>query len=311
VAHGGVRLSIGTDTLGSVRIPAALCGVVGFKPSHGALPARGVAPLYPQFDTVGLICASLRDLGPAYRALAGSSVAGGLPRSRPDPPRILLLAESALAEVEPDVAAHYRRCCELLRHSPHVRVNELPPCDFAALARAALWRVAGNFAARLGFSSRAFSDQRARLGQELLRLLERAVALPTSKFAAGDRIIDQAHRQLLADTMKADGLLTPTCPVRAIRVTAEMPRTLTCFVVPANVAGLPAVSWPQTIAERGETLAASCSLQLIGRTGCDAQLIDLAVVLQALLGGEASPLGGPETVYPIPGRGPGSAGSAH
>ena len=316
VASGGVRLSIGTDTLGSVRIPAALCGVVGFKPSHGALTLEGVAPLYPPFDTVGLIAGSLQDIGLAYRALGHSRVDVGLPKSPPDPPRILVLAESALADVEPDVAAHYRRCCERLRQSPRVSVNELAPCDFAALSRAALWRVAGDFAARLGFTSRAFSDRRVRLGHEIFHLLERAVALPASKFAEGDRIIDRAHRQLLAGTLEADAVLTPTCPVRAIGATADLPRTLPSFVVPANVAGLPAVSWPQTVAAPGQVgqkrlvdengVTASCSLQLIGRAGCDAQLIDLAGMLQTLLGGDASRLGGRSTVYPACG-----SGSAH
>ena len=306
VANGGVRLSIGTDTLGSVRIPAALCGVVGFKPSHGALSAQGVAPLYPPFDTVGLLAGSLRDIGLAYRALGGLRVEAGRPEVSADPPDIMLLAESSLAGVEPEVAAHYRRCGGLLRQSPHVRVNELPPWDFAALSRAALWRVAGDFAARLGFTSRAFGAQRARLGREIHRLLERAAALPASTFVEGDRIIDQMRGDLLAHSLKADGLLTPTCPTRAIRVTAELPRTLTSFVVPANVAGLPAVSWPQPLAAPGVELAASCSLQLIGRAGCDAQLIDLAGALQTLLGSEPSRRGGPATVHPVPG-----SGSAH
>lgn len=311
VAAGGVRLAIGSDTLGSVRIPAALCGVVGFKPSHGALCAQGVAPLHPPYDTVGLIAGSLHDVDLAYRALGGIRDAGS-PLASVDPPRILLLAESALSGVDPDVAAHYLRCCDVLRRCAQVRVSELPPVDFVALSRAALWRVAAAFAARLGFNSREFSGRCARLGEDIHRVLESATALPASKFAEGDRIIDQSRRHLLADMMEVDGLLTPTCPTRRIPSTAQLPRSLASFVVPANVTGLPAVSWPQTLAATGalragvarnvaaetdrlvdeDAIPASCSLQLIGRAGCDAQVIDLAGVLQTLLGGDASALRG-------------------
>lgn len=73
VASGAVPLAVGTDTAGSVRVPAACCGVVGFKPTHGTLPATGVFPLAPSCDTVGLLGA---DLGIVRRAMAGLVAAG-------------------------------------------------------------------------------------------------------------------------------------------------------------------------------------------------------------------------------------------
>ena len=55
VAAGLCELSIGTDTIGSVRIPAAFCGVAGLKPTYGLLSTRGLVPVHRRFDHVGLI----------------------------------------------------------------------------------------------------------------------------------------------------------------------------------------------------------------------------------------------------------------
>jgi Asp-tRNA(Asn)/Glu-tRNA(Gln) amidotransferase A subunit family amidase len=69
VASGMVPLSLGTDTAGSVRVPAALCGVVGFKPAYDAIPTSGVYPLAPTLDHVGLFAGSVEDVLLGYHAL--------------------------------------------------------------------------------------------------------------------------------------------------------------------------------------------------------------------------------------------------
>lgn len=73
VADGSADLALGTDTGGSVRIPAALCGVVGFKPAYGALPPAGVLPLAPSLDHVGLLARSVAEVSRAYAALTGAT----------------------------------------------------------------------------------------------------------------------------------------------------------------------------------------------------------------------------------------------
>ena len=62
VAAGMVPFALGSDTSGSVRIPAVLCGVVGFRPTHGVIPLDGVVPLAPSFDTVGVLAREVEDL---------------------------------------------------------------------------------------------------------------------------------------------------------------------------------------------------------------------------------------------------------
>lgn len=75
VAAGVVPLAIGTDTAGSVRIPAALCGVVGAKPANGTIPAAGVFPLSPSLDTVGVLTRSVADAEYATEVLSGTPLA--------------------------------------------------------------------------------------------------------------------------------------------------------------------------------------------------------------------------------------------
>ncbi len=83
VAAGQVPIAIGTDTGGSVRVPAALVGVYGLKVTHGRVPLTGVFPLAPSLDTVGPIASTIEDLSLAYRVMAGFDPAD--PWSAPQP----------------------------------------------------------------------------------------------------------------------------------------------------------------------------------------------------------------------------------
>jgi aspartyl-tRNA(Asn)/glutamyl-tRNA(Gln) amidotransferase subunit A len=79
VAAGVVVASVGTDTGGSVRVPAALCGVVGLKVTYGRVPLTGVTPLAPSLDTIGPIARSVADLASMYGVMAGVDLTGGEP----------------------------------------------------------------------------------------------------------------------------------------------------------------------------------------------------------------------------------------
>ena len=99
VAAGLVDLALGTDTGGSVRVPASYCGIFGWRPTHGAVPIDGVVPLAPSFDTVGLFAAGASRLAAAAHVLLGDSGVGATP-----PPRLRLLHE-VVADSAPDVDA--------------------------------------------------------------------------------------------------------------------------------------------------------------------------------------------------------------
>jgi amidase len=89
VAAGLCDFAIGTDTAGSVRVPAAFCGIYGLRPSHGALSTEGVVPLAPSFDTVGFLARDGHTFGTVASALFESAPARAIER--------VLIAEDALA----------------------------------------------------------------------------------------------------------------------------------------------------------------------------------------------------------------------
>jgi aspartyl-tRNA(Asn)/glutamyl-tRNA(Gln) amidotransferase subunit A len=286
VAAAHVLLGVGTDTLGSVRIPAAFCGIVGFKPTHGRVSTAGVAPLYPRFDTVGLLAGSLTDVALIAEALLGQDL------SLKGPPdevlRLRLLDDSALTDVAARVASAYRDCVRLLRRSAETRVSPAPQIDWSATARAALWEVAHEFAER---SARAMPGYYALddIDGELGQLLSHAAALPAARIAAGGALIAESSAKLKQSLIEADAVLTPTCPLCAPRTDEELAKNVAAFVAPANLAGLPAVAWTQRL-EGGLSL----SLQLIGRSGEDMRLLTLAARIQALLDRELAS-GAPST----------------
>ena len=110
VARGYARVALGTDTGGSIRIPAAVCGVVGFRPAHGALPMHGIAPLAPSTDTVGPLAASVADALMVYRAMGGTVAPladrtspvriGVLRKAQGEDPRIMQALDVACARLD-------------------------------------------------------------------------------------------------------------------------------------------------------------------------------------------------------------------
>ncbi len=98
VAAGLADLGLGTDTGGSVRVPASFCGLYGYRPTHGRVPMTGVIPFAPSFDTVGLFARTPAHLVAGGLALLQSSPAEGRPVR-------LLLATDAIALADPEVQA--------------------------------------------------------------------------------------------------------------------------------------------------------------------------------------------------------------
>jgi len=100
VAAALVDLALGTDTGGSIRVPASHCGIFGWRPTHGAVPLDGVVPLAPSFDTAGLLANRLDRLLAGATALLG--VGGGFDET-PPPERILII-EEAIREIDAPLA---------------------------------------------------------------------------------------------------------------------------------------------------------------------------------------------------------------
>ena len=115
VADGMCFASLGTDTGGSIRIPAAACGMVGLKPTYGELSTDGVVPLSPTLDHIGPICRSVEDAAILYDTLRGRRPADTAPHSRPV--RLAIPRQYFLAALDAQVAAGFETACERLRES--------------------------------------------------------------------------------------------------------------------------------------------------------------------------------------------------
>ena len=235
VASGMLPIALGTDDLGSVRLPSALCGVVGFKPAHGEIPTDGVVPLSSSLDHVGIHARSVRDVASVLPILRGEP-------DRPTPfHRRPLLAQwqlKASRTIEAPVA-------EALRESMASVERAAAPVDWSDIDLAALRRAglllcerdaARHFATALRERPEGFSAEFRQL------VAWGAAQGPARVRSATDRL--GRARQTLCEALRDRLLLGATTPHLAPRHDAPIPTSLADFTVPPAIAGVPAISFP-------------------------------------------------------------------
>jgi len=247
VATGMGFASIGTDTGGSVRIPASLCGVVGLKPTFGLIPVRGVIPLAPSFDHVGPLARSVEDAALLFEVLSGKHIGDfskgvrGLRIGIPEK----FFYDCLNPEVEGAVREALRRLearGARLKTVEVPLVGELIPAAITVQLREAVR------------SHRPYRDRRREYGDAVRVLLERGETVKASEETAARRVCTRFSRELAALFRQVDVLLTPTTPATAPLIGQEIIEIagqpedirpcLTRLVRPFNVAGVPALSLP-------------------------------------------------------------------
>ncbi|WBH18005.1 amidase [Sphingomonas radiodurans] len=254
VAAGFCILALGTDTLGSVRIPAAYCGVYGLKPTNGALSDDGLVPLSRSLDCIGPLTRSLADLEAVWLALGGGA-------DSPVLKRLILLDDLAGVDCQPAVLAGYEAALHTLDQLERVplRLDELSAIRTAGFVKSAREM------------SRWLGDERA-TGAELLSKDLRWL-LDYADRATADPALLAATRATIREAIGADGvLLLPTAPQVAFAQGSRAPANQADFTALANIAGLPALSLPAGFDADGMPVA----VQLIGPPNSEAALIALA-----------------------------------
>lgn len=291
VAVGAAAVSLGTDTGGSVRIPAALCGVTGFKPTHGSVSTAGVLPLSPSCDHVGLLASDVDGCRSAWAVIADRAPSTASADQRDGDAltgiRIGLLREHVAAS-DREVAARVGQVVDRLRDRGAIVDDLVLPQE--AVAGAAASDVVAFEAAQL---HRAWLDDPAsEYGSAVRSRLERGRALSAQQYLRANRDRARLATELLRAQRPFDLVLGPTVQVTAPTVgevrdddgslQARLLRNTYLF----NVTGQPAVSLPCGTDSNGLPIG----VQLAAARGRDARLLDLAQAVEQSLDG---PLGRP------------------
>ena len=278
VATGMVRAAIGTQTVGSVCRPASFCGVVGFKPSWGAISTDGCFALVPTFDTVGFFTRTVEDMTTLWRAVAPSG------SSAPDAaqPPVVGIAEDLLSgPFDPEMAATLRWAAERLRACGIPTRGLSLPAELAAVydnnrvifeveatrAHAALW-----------------ARHRDAYPPKMKAVLESAAAGDSpARYADACAARAEAQERFAALFEDIDVVLAPAAPGAA-------PRDLTITGDPrANLpfthVRAPVVSLPARLGAGGLPLGLQCAAP----AGSDAAVLAAARAIQDALRFDAAP----------------------
>jgi Asp-tRNA(Asn)/Glu-tRNA(Gln) amidotransferase A subunit family amidase len=264
VATGMCDWAVGSDTGGSIRIPAALCGVVGFKPTYGTVSTMGVVPLSRSLDTMGPLAT---DVAGAARAL---EMMGGPPAAVDAAPRAagdfrIGVPRGWIADVDAQVgkawAAASERCAEV----------EVP--DRRRLARLSLNILDFEAAA---FHRRWLDSVPEKYGPDVRDRLREAAQVTDEEYQAA-----MAEREPLRAEMEQamtgwDALLVPATAVVAPLVEqSEVRGALSMFTRPFNLTGQPVITLP------APSDGLPVGIQVVGHPGREADLVEVARALEA------------------------------
>jgi aspartyl-tRNA(Asn)/glutamyl-tRNA(Gln) amidotransferase subunit A len=267
LAAGLADYALGTDSGGSIRIPAACCGVVGFKPSYGLVSLDGVFPLAPSFDHAGPMARSVAECTELMHALADGFEPADL-ESLDD----LAAGVAWLDRSDRLVHARVREAAQLF---PRLREIDFP---LAAKIGPSFMREVADVHRDL------FAEFADSYGDNVRTKVELCLALTDGEYQSGLRARDEL-RERAEDAMDGlDLLLTPTLgfvapklPADDLAIRADVIR----FTYPFNALGWPALALPCGPAEDG----VAASLQIVGRPGSDGLVLAAGQLVESLIRG--------------------------
>lgn len=278
VAIGAADLGIGTDTAGSVRIPAAWCRVLGWKMTDGLVPMDGILPLAPGLDHTGLLAIDPAVLGRAARCLGAEAIEV--------PPGVGWLERVPGAPIDSRASELVHRAVEALVVAGHHRTGEVtgfPSADELMACFTVVQNAAALHAHRDLIGS--WPAQRDRYPESIAARLDAAEGRTATQVDAAKRArIELTTR--LRELVRQGVIVLPVtgCPpprttepniARVDDVGIDLRSVVLPNTVPANLSGLPALAVPAAVDGEG------FGVQLLGPAGSDLTLIELARVLMA------------------------------
>jgi aspartyl-tRNA(Asn)/glutamyl-tRNA(Gln) amidotransferase subunit A len=220
VAAGLVPAALGTDTGGSVRVPAALCGIVGFKPTLGLVSTEGVVPYCWTLDHVGTLTRTVGDAALLLAVLTGSDVAAPRPVAGM---RIGLPRRHFFAHVDTEIVAAVRRVLTALEGAG-ARLVEV---DLPAMDHARTVSLTVQLPEALSYHSRYLDSHREDYGADILAGLASGQFILAEHYVRAKRFIHHYRAETDKVLAEVDVIVTPTTPVTAPEIGAT------------TVAGLP------------------------------------------------------------------------
>jgi len=280
VAGRVVDLALGTDTGGSIRVPASYCGIWGIRPTHGMLDTGGVVPLAPSFDTVGLLAADPVVLGAGWRALrAGASLPpeawpAHVARGTVRPVRRMVVATDLFALADPEARGPLRQATDRLADRLGLELEEGELAGPEATARFVQAFRSIQLVEAWGQHGEWITRRRPALGPGVAARFAAAAAADPAAAAAAGPVRDEVRSALRALLGEGAVMVQPAAsgpaPTPALGGAAKedlRSRTLS-LTAPAGMAGAPVVVVPGARAE-----GLPIGLALVGLPGADDVLV--------------------------------------
>jgi aspartyl-tRNA(Asn)/glutamyl-tRNA(Gln) amidotransferase subunit A len=269
LAAGLADAALGTDSGGSIRIPAACCGVVGFKPTYGLVSLEGVFPLAPSFDHVGPLARSVAECTEVMRALADGFVTMTVESLEE-----LTVGVAWLEWADPLVHARVREASELF---PHRREIEFPIAE--GISHCFMREVAD-------VHRDLFAEFADSYGDNVRTKVERCLAVTDADYERSLKAREALRERAEAALEGLDLVLTPTLgfvapplPVDDLEIREATIR----LTIPFNALGWPTLALPCGSAEDG----LPASLQIAGRPGSDPLVLAVGELIESLIRGNS------------------------
>ncbi|WP_144156486.1 amidase family protein [Paraburkholderia sp. BCC1885] len=306
VAARIVPAAFGGDSVGSIRVPASLCGVVGFKPTTGRWPRKGVAPISHTLDTTGILARSVEDCELIDRIVAKDTSSARSDRSDLKGAKFAYAPRQYLELIDPVVEASFNNALRRLRDAGAQMIEVDLGDDFFSLAEQTTWNIffhetmqeISGFVRENNFPV-SFDEIYAELRSDIKDVWDQFVLPGSSGFLSSAAYTTALSVDLVELRRRFDGVFVqsgaeafifPTTPCTAPSIEQQSAFTiagkdvnqlaLAKNTVPTSAAGLPGISIPMGLTSERLPIG----LEIDGARGHDRALLDLARRVQATIG---------------------------
>ncbi len=284
VAAGMSLAALGTDTGGSIRIPASLCGVVGLKPTYGRISLRGIFPLSWNLDHPGPLTKSVEDAALLLQVLAGYDELDPVSVNMPVDNylseihagvagwRVAVLTGSYAWEADPEVSEAVRKAAQVFEGlGASVQPVELNFLREAALANSLMTQADG-----AAFHHERLQEHPLGFGEDVRLRLQTGASFSSTDYSLARHTQTETRRRMEFFFRDFDVLLLPATPIPAPLIEGndalEQARRLTRFTAPFNLTGLPAISIPCGVSSLGLPLG----MQIVSAAWSEKKLLRAA-----------------------------------